>query len=132
MGKLKFKSTELEREAREFSKQERAKRKERERAERYADDEADAHRGKRRRASPDARLDEQEYERMLREAEDKAFRAKLFDELAMDDELDGVHTMMGDYHVPDRWATGSHAVPADPKHMTDDEYAEWVREGMWR
>ncbi|KZV86428.1 hypothetical protein EXIGLDRAFT_774644, partial [Exidia glandulosa HHB12029] len=81
MGKLKFKETPADREAHEFRKAQRAKRKERERAERYADDESERHRGKRRRTSPDGRLEEQEYERMLREAEDKAFREKLFDEL---------------------------------------------------
>ncbi|EJD54122.1 hypothetical protein AURDEDRAFT_157377 [Auricularia subglabra TFB-10046 SS5] len=142
MGKLRFKETDLEREERTWRKEERAKRKRHERAERYADD--DEHDGRssrkhRRRDSPlpeksstEKGLEEEAYRRLLREEEDKAFRAKLFDEMGFEDEADNVHAMMGDYFVPDRWASSVHAAPANPDHMTDDEYAEWVRESMWK
>lgn len=77
------------------------------------------------------------------EVEERLFREKLFD--AMEDDydhrLDGVEAQFNKYgYVPDRWKKHAQAgghdqfdrPPADPHEMTDDEYAEWIREGMWR
>lgn len=143
MGKLRFKETDAEQEERAWRKEQRAKRKRHERAERYAADE-DERDGRsshkhRRRDSPlpeksraEKELEEEAYQRMVREEEDRRFRAKLFDELGFEDEADNVHAMMDDYFVPDRWASSEHTAPANPSHMTDEEYAEWVRESMWK
>ena len=137
MGKLRFKETERDREDRRFESELRSKRKERERAEDYADLESGGGSRKRRRSSPartaeDEYTDSVNYERHLREAEERHFRARLFDEMGVDERQDDLQDTFGGYHVPDRWASSSYAAPADPRHMTDDEYTEWVREGMWK
>ncbi|KAH9174941.1 hypothetical protein EDB89DRAFT_1848316 [Lactarius sanguifluus] len=75
-------------------------------------------------------------------AEDERFQQKLWD--ALDDDngrLDGIEARLNEYaHVPRRWrgvgpreynldSTGG--VDDDPRFMNDDEYAEWVRVGIW-
>jgi hypothetical protein len=77
-------------------------------------------------------------------AEDDTFRERLWDALREDndDRHDAIEARMNEYaHVPRRWqGANSHAYDpdsmagpdGDPKHMDDDEYAEWVRVGMWR
>ena len=55
-----------------------------------------------------------------------------------DDRLDGVEASMNSYaHVPRRWRGGGmermdDELDVDPQYMQDEDYAEWVREGMWR
>ncbi|KAJ7857709.1 hypothetical protein B0H14DRAFT_2750972 [Mycena olivaceomarginata] len=65
-----------------------------------------------------------------------------------DDRLDSLKVQMNDYaHVPDRWQTGGadagrsrvdydvgadELLKMDPRHMDDEEYAEWIRAGMYR
>ncbi|KAI6009835.1 hypothetical protein EDC04DRAFT_2772014 [Pisolithus marmoratus] len=82
----------------------------------------------------------------LRETDSDAIRAKLEEEAFMekmweafedDEHLDTTHSKFNSYiHIPDRWAndrTGKDShLAKDPQYMDDDEYAEWVREGMWR
>ena len=75
-------------------------------------------------------------------AEDDSFHEKLFDALGDDDRLDTVEARLNEYaHIPRRWrGAGSQAHEPDcmagpdddPRFMDDDEYAEWVRVGMWR
>jgi len=74
--------------------------------------------------------------------EDERFQQKLWDALGDDDRLDGVEARLNEYaHVPRRWrgvsfqecnldSTGG--LDDDPRFMNDDEYAEWVRVGIWR
>lgn len=77
------------------------------------------------------------------EVEEARFREKMFGALDDDERLDFVEARLNDYaHVPKRWRThgfGAGVVDqdqdlldADPKLMEDEEYAEWVRAGMWR
>jgi len=76
-------------------------------------------------------------------AEDERFQQKLWDALDdNDDRLDGIEARLNEYaHVPRRWrgvglreydldSTGG--LDDDPRFMDDDEYAEWVRVGIWR
>ena len=76
-------------------------------------------------------------------AEDERFQQKLWDALdENDDRLDGIEARLNEYaHVPRRWrgvglreydldSTGE--LDEDPRFMNDDEYAEWVRVGIWR
>jgi hypothetical protein len=89
-----------------------------------------------------------DYERIRAEMEDAKFREKLFDALGDDEHLDSVEARLNDYaHVPQHWRSGrghttSHPyndsgdvesfLKMDPRHMDDDEYAEWIRLGMYR
>ncbi|TFK23150.1 hypothetical protein FA15DRAFT_670755 [Coprinopsis marcescibilis] len=79
------------------------------------------------------------------ELEEETFRAKMFDALGDDERLDGLEARLNDFaHVPDRWrsaAMGSTStdlydedefLQLDPTTLDDDEYAEWVRLGMYR
>jgi hypothetical protein len=82
------------------------------------------------------------------EAEELDFREKLFEALGDDERLDGLETRLNDFaHVPDRWRTSGASssrnprtnildedefLGLDPRYMDDDEYAEWVRLGMYR
>ncbi|KAH9006156.1 hypothetical protein EDB86DRAFT_3061277 [Lactarius hatsudake] len=62
-------------------------------------------------------------------SEDERFQQKLWDALDDDnDRLDGIEARLNEYaHVPRRWR----GVDDDPRFMNDDEYAEWVRVGIW-
>jgi hypothetical protein len=74
--------------------------------------------------------------------DDDAFDEKLWDALGDDDRLDTIEAQLNDYgHVPRRWRSASSQAydqntmagpDDDPRLMDDDEYAEWVRMGMWR
>lgn len=74
-----------------------------------------------------------------------SFQEKLWDAFGDDDRLDTIEARLNEYaHIPRRWrGVGSesqaHAqytmdggIEGDPALMNDDEYAEWVRAGMWR
>lgn len=73
---------------------------------------------------------------------EESFQEKLWDALGDDERLDGIEARLNDYaHVPRRWrGDSSHADSPDamggsghdPNFMNDDEYAEWVRVGIWR
>jgi hypothetical protein len=75
-------------------------------------------------------------------AEDDRFEQKLWDALGDDDRLDGVEARLNEYaHVPRRWRgfdsrehnlDSPDGIDDDPRYMNDDEYAEWVRVGIWR
>ncbi|KAG6841412.1 hypothetical protein C0991_011306 [Blastosporella zonata] len=89
------------------------------------------------------------YEKIRAELEEQQFRQKMFEAFEDDERLDSLEARLNDFaHVPGRWrADGSkpgkavyddHGVAgddflrADPRYMDDEEYAEWVRAGMYR
>ncbi|KAJ7772128.1 hypothetical protein DFH07DRAFT_217048 [Mycena maculata] len=86
-----------------------------------------------------------DYEAIRAELEEARFREKMAGAFEDDDRLDSLEAQMNEYaHVPDRWKTGrsradyEHAAAAedifklDPRHMDEEEYAEWIRAGMYR
>ena len=81
-----------------------------------------------------------DYDTILNELEEARFREKMWDALGDDERLDAIDARFNDYaHVPNRWRTNAArgGDPADhqdmdPRFMDDDEYAEWIRDGMWR
>jgi hypothetical protein len=65
------------------------------------------------------------------EIEEAHFRAKLFDALDDDQRLDSVEASLN-AHIPPRWRSpDSSAGPVDAR-AEEEEYAEWVRRGMWK
>jgi len=74
--------------------------------------------------------------------EEESFREKLWDALGEDERLDGIEARLNEYvYIPRRWrGVSSRAYSPDtvgglgdvPNLMNDDEYAEWMRAGMWR
>ncbi|KAG9038379.1 hypothetical protein FRB95_001791 [Tulasnella sp. JGI-2019a] len=84
---------------------------------------------------PSAASEKFDYREDLR-AEEDDFRAKLFDEMELDACQDAAQAMFSGYHIPSRWRdrTGHEAsgsVPQSKTMMDDEEYAEYVRRGMW-
>ncbi|KAL1745048.1 hypothetical protein HDZ31DRAFT_37248 [Schizophyllum fasciatum] len=90
--------------------------------------------GRARKADPDV---------LRAELEEQAFREKMFDALGDEERLDGVEAQFNDYaHVPHRWGGSSPRARSnhdedsflhtDPQHLDEEEYAEWVRLGMYR
>ncbi|KAJ7828541.1 hypothetical protein B0H14DRAFT_3088216 [Mycena olivaceomarginata] len=88
-----------------------------------------------------------DYDAIRAELEEARFREKMAGAFEDDDRLDSLEAQMNDYaHVPDRWRTGADAgrsrvdydvgadelLKMDPRHMDDEEYAEWIRAGMYR
>jgi hypothetical protein len=75
---------------------------------------------------------------------DDSFHERLWDAFGDDERLDNIEARMNEYaYVPRRWggvsphASGPYTTDGgldddDPALMNDDEYAEWVRVGMWR
>ena len=108
----------------------------------WASSDEDMPYGHSRGKSPSSRSESAE--RQARE--EKEFQQKLFDNLADDEQLDSTEAHFNDYaHVPHRWA--SHEGPSkrkfnafddsglltlDPNTLDDEDYAEWVRAGMYR
>lgn len=75
---------------------------------------------------------------MEAEDEERAFREKLFDAMEIDFGQDTAYTHFNSYaHIPSRWRkrspTGLDETdgPPDPNSMSDEQYAEYIREGMW-
>ncbi|KAF9529712.1 hypothetical protein CPB83DRAFT_789492, partial [Crepidotus variabilis] len=91
-----------------------------------------------------------DYEALKAEVEDRRFREKMFDALGDDERIDGLEARLNDFaHVPEHWRSSSTAglgknktraqvydedefLTMDPSTMDDEEYAEWVRIGMYR
>lgn len=84
------------------------------------------------------------YEALQAEIEEHAFRQKMFDTLGDDERLDGLEAQFNDFaHIPDRWRQskekarahmyeGDEYLNMNPNVMDDEEYAEWIRIGMYR
>jgi hypothetical protein len=99
-------------------------------------------------AQPRASAHKPDYDALtaeIEELENQVFKEKMFDALGDDERLDSVEARLNDYaHVPDRWRTESAAktrrnvfegddfLKMDPSVMDDEEYAEWIRIGMYR
>jgi hypothetical protein len=95
---------------------------------------------------PSSTTSDADYQRILRELEERRFRAKLADALDADADdswaarADETEARMNDFaHVPRRWRAGGmrfaeapDAEAGNPEDMEDDEYAEWIRKGVWR
>jgi hypothetical protein len=73
--------------------------------------------------------------------EEESFQEKLWDALRDDERLDGIEAGLNEYaYIPRRWRDVSSrdspdtvgGLGDDPNLMNDDEYAEWMRAGMWR
>ncbi|GLB37718.1 hypothetical protein LshimejAT787_0407690 [Lyophyllum shimeji] len=90
-----------------------------------------------------------DYGKLQAELEEQRFRAKMFEAFEDDERLDSLEARLNDYaHVPERWRTGATSRPGravydddvgmddflkmDPRYMDDEEYAEWIRLGMYR
>ncbi|KAF8622745.1 hypothetical protein AX15_006835 [Amanita polypyramis BW_CC] len=86
-----------------------------------------------------------DYDTIRVEVEERRFREKIFDAMEDDGRLDSVETQFNDYaHVPGRWRRGmgvyayeerdgiTDCTCLDPRYMDDEEYAEWIRMGMYR
>ncbi|KAL0955854.1 hypothetical protein HGRIS_002056 [Hohenbuehelia grisea] len=94
-----------------------------------------------------------DYDAIRAELEEQRFREKLASAFDDDDRLDNVEAHFNHFaHVPDRWqssgsGSGSSSrktrrgiqdefvedfLTMDPAYMDDDEYAEWMRLGMYR
>ncbi|KAF9565610.1 hypothetical protein CPC08DRAFT_629569 [Agrocybe pediades] len=90
-----------------------------------------------------------QYGSIEEEIEDRLFREKLFEAMGDDEMLDSVEARLNDFaHVPDRWRSSAtekgsgmgrthrydddDLLMHDPALMDDEEYAEWIRAGMYR
>jgi hypothetical protein len=85
-----------------------------------------------------------DYDAIRADLEEKRFREKMLGALEDDEGLHLLESRLNDYaHVPDRWRAsggkgkgkergGDFAGDVDPQYMSDEEYAEWIRVGMWR
>jgi len=81
-----------------------------------------------------------------RAREEKEFQQKLFDNLADEEQLDSTEAHFNDYaHIPHRWASyegppkrdfnafdDAGLLALDPNTLDEEDYAEWVRAGMYR
>ncbi|KAF8608193.1 hypothetical protein BDV93DRAFT_486785 [Ceratobasidium sp. AG-I] len=70
------------------------------------------------------------------EMEERRFREKLFDAMGDDAGFDQTEAYYNDFsHVPPRWREPGESAAAkgpDTSAMDDEQYAEWIREGMWK
>jgi len=78
-----------------------------------------------------------DYDEVFAQLEEERFREKMWGAFEDDERLDSVEARMGSYaHVPRRWRSGGmdrlDDETLDPHMMEDDDYAEWVRMGIWR
>ena len=85
-----------------------------------------------------------DYGSLKAEIEQEMFRQKMFDAMGDDERLDSIEAQFNDFaQIPDRWRTSGTGgrmnifeedgyVKMDPRYMDDEEYAEWIRIGMYR
>ena len=94
-------------------------------------------------SGPSERQHKPDYDAIRADLEEKRFREKMLGALEDDEGLHFVEARLNDYaHVPGRWRGGRGAgkgrwgaedgADVDPRDMSDEEYAEWIRVGMWR
>jgi len=85
-----------------------------------------------------------DYDALKAEIEQEMFQQKMFEAMGDDERLDSIEAQFNDFvQVPDRWRTSGTGknkmnvfddgyVKMDPRYMDDEEYAEWIRVGMYR
>jgi len=70
------------------------------------------------------------------EIEEMQFQEKLCDAFADDERLDSLEARFNGYaHMPARWRSRFEDdawLKADPQTMDEEQYAEWIRVGMYR
>jgi hypothetical protein len=73
-------------------------------------------------------------EQRVRQEEDERFQQRMWDEFGDQERLDALETHLNSYsHIPHRWRSSNpHGPIVDPQLMEEEDYAEWIREGMWR
>lgn len=92
-------------------------------------------------SGPSSRAHKSDFESIRAEIEEQRFREKMWGAFEDDERLDAMEAEFNDYaHVPRRWRSSSgrgtstmdYEATEDPQVMDDEEYAEWIRAGMWR
>ena len=86
-----------------------------------------------------------DYDALKAELEQEMFRQKMFDAMEDDERLDSLEAQFNDFvQLPERWRTSGTGknkmnvleedgyMKMDPRYMDDEEYAEWIRVGMYR
>lgn len=81
-----------------------------------------------------------DYDTIRAQLEEERFREKMWGAFEDDERLDGVEARLNDFaHVPNRWrgdsgrsTEGDGNLDINPQYMEEEEYAEWIRAGMWR
>ncbi|OSC98787.1 hypothetical protein PYCCODRAFT_1417115 [Trametes coccinea BRFM310] len=155
-GKLRMKRTPAEEAERALRKARKAARKAAKRSSRHIDGDDCSTSHKRRRTDDDDddsedeygpqpapsssshRAHKPDYDQIQAEIEEMRFRDKLYEAMGDDERLDSVEASMNSYsHIPRRWRGGGMErmeddLNIDPRFMEDEDYAEWVRAGMWR
>ena len=80
------------------------------------------------------------YEAIRAQLEEERFREKMYGAFEDDAGIYGVEERLNEFvHIPERWrgaaergkGVAKHGLD-DPMYMDDDEYAEWIRTGMWK
>ncbi|RPD58142.1 hypothetical protein L226DRAFT_554139 [Lentinus tigrinus ALCF2SS1-7] len=161
-NKLHLKPTRAEQDERDLKKARKAARKAAKRHERYDDDYARHEQGHKRRRTNDnagpsrdtladsdteygpqpaassSGAHKPDYDYIQAQLEEERFRDKLWGAMGDDEHLDSVEATLNAYaHVPRRWRGGGmdrmdDELDVDPRYMEDEDYAEWIRAGMWR
>ena len=85
-----------------------------------------------------SRAHKPDYDQIREQLEEERFREKMFGAMEEDERLDGLESHLNSYaHIPRRWRGGGmdrmdDELAVDPQLMEEEDYAEWVRAGMWR
>ncbi|KAJ7583308.1 hypothetical protein C8J56DRAFT_710495, partial [Mycena floridula] len=70
------------------------------------------------------------------EAEERRFREKMSAAFQDDERLDGIECRFNEYaHIPRHWGgdiSEDQFLGTDPQFLDDEEYAEWIRKGMYK
>ena len=72
------------------------------------------------------------------DADELRFQDSMWGAFQDDERLDSLEADFNSYaHIPRRWRTGGmdrmdDELGIDPQMMEDEDYAEWVRGGMWK
>lgn len=150
MGKLHLKRTPAEQAEHELRKARRAARKAAKRSrqhEDYSDTEEGSSSSRKKHKTFDAEDDESsynpqaykaDYDHIAAQLEEERFREKMWGAFGDDERLDSVEASLNSYaHIPRRWHGGGmdrmdDELHISPQMMEEEDYAEWVRAGMWK
>ena len=87
-----------------------------------------------------------DFDSIQNELEERRFREKMFEAFEDDERLDALEARLNDYvHIPRRWRHSGFSMSGHPVYndsddflkvdanaLDDEDYAEWVRVGMYR